>query len=96
MFSSTDTKAFTWSAALRSAAAGNGQSVIGRISPTFKPSFRASATAFFATRDAMPNATTHISASSIWYSSQSASFSSTALYLSYRAKFVRSSSSGLR
>ena len=56
--SSTEIKAFTLSAAAFRISFGNGQSVIGRISPTFIPFFLASTTAFFETRAAIPKATT--------------------------------------
>ena len=77
MLSSTVRKAFTFSAALRSGAFGNGNRVIGRIMPTLMPRLRASTIAFFETREVMPTETTQISASSIMYSSQRhSSFSS--------------------
>ena len=65
MLSSTDTKHFTWSAAWLIAFLGKGQRVMGRMRPALMPSARAATTAFLATREAVPKATTHSSASSI-------------------------------
>ena len=82
MFSSTQTKLFTCSAAWRRTLEGKGQRVMGRMRPALIPSLRAWTTAFFATREAMPKAATQTSASSIMYSSYMTSFSSTVLYRS--------------
>ena len=78
----------------RNPSTGNGNSEMGRSSPTLRPAARIRSTAVRAMRPVRPNATSTSSASSAWYDSHRCSRSDMTAYLACKARLCASNSGG--